>query len=82
MQKEAQQETQIAVNSFKWFNVYLVPEIRHQLKMQPSAIRKAETMDLEREKVNITLHPNSIQDGGSTAQKMTYDLDNHYISIC
>lgn len=27
--KEAQQETQIAVNSFKWFNVYLVPEIRH-----------------------------------------------------
>lgn len=39
-------------------------------------------MDLEREKVNITLHPNSTQDGGSTAQKTTYDLDNQYISIC
>lgn len=52
------------------------------MKMQPLAIRAAETMDLEREKVNITLHPNSIQDGGSAAQKMTYDLDNEYISIC
>lgn len=29
LQKEAQQETPTAASSFKWFNVYLVPEIGH-----------------------------------------------------
>lgn len=38
-------------------------------------------MDLKREKVNIILHPNSIQDGESMVQKTTYDLDDQYISI-
>lgn len=29
LQKEAQQETPIAANRFKWFNTYLVPEVGH-----------------------------------------------------
>lgn len=50
--------------------------------MQPSAIRTEETLDLEREKGNVTLHPNSTQDEGSMAQNWTYDLDKQYISTC
>lgn len=71
LQKEAQQEAPIPSNSFKWFNVYLVPEIGHKLKMQPSyQLSRYQTLWTWTEKWwTLFLLPNSTQDGGIVTRK-------------